>query len=529
MKRGVSVGNYLNIGNAGFQAIKKGYYVDKTKMISFINGTLGTMDKLTCVSRPRRFGKSFAAKMLCAYYDKSCDSRELFADLQIAGDPSFEKNLNRYDVIYLDITWFISNASDIKNTVTDLQREVVKELCSAYPEAEKEGTIPKMLANVTEATGNKFIIIIDEWDALFREAKNNTELQKEYIQLLRSLFKSGLTDKMIEAAYITGILPIKKYGTQSALTDFDEYTMLQPEPLEEYVGFTEDEVRGLCEDSKLDFSEIQSWYDGYILGDGVHIYSPKSVLDAVRRNRLGSYWTQTETYESLRIYIDMDEDGLKEAIVQMLGGAHYPIDIGTFQNDMTSIKRKDDVLTLLVHLGYLAYNTNEKTVVIPNEEVRQEFVRAVTMGKHTEVANLIRTSENLLKETLNMNQEAVAEAIEKAHSAGTAPLFYNDEQALRSVIRFAYISCVDEYLRVEELPTGTGYADVVYLPKRGSTMPILLIELKWNKTEEGAISQIKKNNYPQGLEAFGSEILLVGINYDVKSKKHTCIIEKHVK
>jgi hypothetical protein len=225
----------------------------------------------------------------------------------------------------------------------------------------------------------------------------------------------------------------------------------------------------------------------------------------------------------------MDEDGLKEAIVQMLGGARCVIDVNTFQNDMTSIESKDDVLTLLIHLGYLAYDADEKTVYIPNEEVRQEFMRAVKNGKHKEVAKLIKTSDRLLQATLRMDGEIVAEAIEEAHSAGTAPLFYNDEQALRSVIRFAYISCVDEFLRVEELPTGIGYADVVYLPKKGSSLPIMIVELKCNKSAQGAIDQIKRRNYPQVLEGFGSDILLVGINYDEKSKKHSCLIEKYVR
>jgi hypothetical protein len=522
------MGNYLNLGNAGFQTIRNGTYVDKTGLISYINHTLGSMNKFTCVSRPRRFGKSFAAKMLCAYYDKSCDSRSLFEDLEIAKDSSFEKHLNQYDVICLDMTWFIADSENVKDVVKDLQKDVIKELSTIYPNVSIERTLPRMLSSITEATGNKFIIIIDEWDALFREAKNDTELQKEYIQLLRSLFKSSLTDKMIQGAYMTGILPIKKYGTQSALTDFIEYTMLQPEPLEQYVGFTEEEVRDLCKNSKLQFSDIQHWYDGYIIGDGIHVYNPKSVIDALTRNRIRSYWTQTETYESLKIYIDMNEDGLKEAIVQMIGGAHYTIKTITFQNDMTSIQNKDDVLTLLVHLGYLAYDADKKKVYIPNEEIRQEFITAVETGKHKEVAKIIQNSDQLLKATLRMDSETVANAIEEAHSAGTAPLFYNDEQALQSIIRFAYISCVDEFLRVEELPTGIGYADVVYLPKKGSTMPIMVVELKWNKSAEGAIAQIKNRNYPQVLEGFGSDILLVGINYDEKSKKHTCMIEKYI-
>ncbi|MCM1221167.1 MAG: ATP-binding protein [Lachnospiraceae bacterium] len=524
------MGNYLNVGNAGFHSIRKSRYVDKSQLISFVNGTLGTMEKLTCVSRPRRFGKSYAAKMLCAYYDKSCNSEKLFDDLKIAQDKSYREHLNRYDVLYLDMTWFISIASDIKNTVSELQEKVIRELQEFYPDARKEKTLPEMLAEIYETTGNKFIIIIDEWDALFREAKNEGALQRQYIQLLRGLFKSGSqTDKMIEAAYMTGILPIKKYGTQSALTDFREYTMLQPEPLDSYMGFTEEEVCDLCKESKLDFQDIQGWYDGYTLGNHIHIYSPKSVIDAVVRNRLDNYWTQSETYESLKIYIDLDEDGLKESIVQMLGGTRVKIDTGTFQNDITTIKTKDDVLTLLIHLGYLAYDADTKSVFIPNEEVKQEFIRAVVSGKHKEVSRLIRNSDQLLEQTLCMEEEAVAAAIEKAHEEGTAPAFYNNEQALRSVIKFAYISCIDNFLRIEELTSGKGYADVVFFPKKISAMPVLLIELKWNKTAEGAIKQIKEKNYPQALQNYGGDILLVGINYDAKTGKHTCRIEKYEK
>jgi hypothetical protein len=521
------MGNYLNIGNDGFEMVRKGKYVDKTGLIAFINSTLGTKRKLTCVSRPRRFGKSFAAQMLCAYYGKGCDSRELFYGLKIASDESFEEHLNRYDVIYLDITTLISSVSDIKNIVSEIRKKVISEVREAYPDVKQDDTIFETLSNVAEATGNKFFIIIDEWDALFREAKNDTELQKEYIGLLRSLFKGALTDKMLIGAYMTGILPIKKYGTQSALTDFKEYSMLEPKMLEEYVGFTEDEVKNLCDEYGMNFEEMKRWYDGYSFTNVSSVYSPNSVMEAVLNRKIGNYWTKTETYESLKIYIDMNEDGLKEAIVQMLGGAKCRIDVETFQNDMTSITCRDDVLTLLIHLGYLAYDEKSESAYIPNEEVRREFVRAVKYGRHKEVARLIQNSDRLLQATLAMDSETVATAIEEAHSAGTAPLFYNDEQALRSVIRFAYISCIDEYLRIEELPSGIGYADVVYLPKKNSNKPIMVVELKWNKTAEGAITQIKNRNYPQVLEGFGSEILLVGVNYDEKSKEHTCVIEKY--
>ncbi len=378
------MGNYLNVGNAGFATAVKGIYVDKTEMISYINDTLGTMDKLTCVSRPRRFGKSLAAKMLCAYYDKSCDSRALFDGLAIARDPSFEKHLNQYDVIYLDITEFTSDAlvkGSTREIVRTIECRVMQELREVYPTVEEQNSLPNLLCSITEATGNKFIFIIDEWDALFREAKEDVGLQEEYIGLLRGLFKnSGKTDKMIEAAYMTGILPIKKYGTQSAVSDFREYTMLTPGKLAKYVGFTEAEVKALCQEYAMDFEEMKRWYDGYSFSRTNSVYSPNSVMEAIRSEEFGSYWTRTETYEALKIYIDMDMDGLKEAIICMLGGERVRIMAGSFQNDMTSMKSKDDVLTLMVHLGYLVYDAKEKAVFIPNEEVREEFVLAVTKG-----------------------------------------------------------------------------------------------------------------------------------------------------
>lgn len=523
------MGNYLNIGNGGFRSIRKGLYVDKTGLISYVNETLGTMKKLTCVSRPRRFGKSFAAQMLCAYYDRSCDSRELFEGLEISRDPSFERYLNQYDVIYLDITWFLSTLQgDKEEIVAYIQKQVIQELDEAYPgtAATCGESLPETLLKISAATGNKFIFIIDEWDALFREAKNNETLQKEYIQLLRGLFKSSLTDKMIEAAYMTGILPIKKYGTQSAMTDFAEYTMIAPKKLAEYVGFTETEVRQLCETYGMDFSEAKRWYDGYSFGRAGSVYNPNAIAMAMEDGEYGSYWTRTETYESLKVYIDMDFDSLKEDIMLMLGGQRCPVDVISFQNDMTNIQSRDDVLTLLIHLGYLAYDAKTKSVGIPNEEIRQEFVSAVKNGRHAELAGLIKESDMLLWHTINMEAEAVAAAVEKAHSVWTTPLFYNNEQALRSVIRFAYISCIDQFQEIQELPAGTGYADIVYLPKKGSDMPLLVVELKWNRTADGAVRQIRDRKYAEAFEGYGRGMLLVGISYDEKTKRHECVIER---
>ena len=522
------MGIYLNIGNAGFQSVRKGLYIDKTGLIAYINRTLGTKDKLTCVSRPRRFGKSFATQMLCAYYDKSCDSRELFCDLEIAKDTSFEANLNKYDVIYLDITWFISTVTDIKDIVSYLQEQVIRELRSIYVSVSEERSLPIVLARIAEITGRKFIVLIDEWDALFREGKENTDVQKEYIQLLRGLFKSSLTDKMIEAAYMTGILPIKKYGTQSALTDFREYTMLQPKKLAKYVGFTEKEVRELCRKYGMDFEEAKRWYDGYSFSKEDSVYSPNSVVQAIINEEFGDYWTETETYEFLKSYICMNEDGLQDAIVAMLGGSRCKINTRTFQNDMSNINSKDDVLTLLVHLGYLAYDSEKREVYIPNQEVADEFKNAVENSGWKGVSDALRASEKLLEATIQRDADTVAKGIDEVHEANVSVLAYNNELALSCAVTIAYYVARKDYTLVRELSAGKGFADIAFIPRKHTDKPAMIVELKWDETAEGAIRQIKEKKYACALEEYVENLLLVGINYDKKSKKHTCVIEKYI-
>ncbi|MCC8164128.1 MAG: AAA family ATPase [Lachnospiraceae bacterium] len=425
------MGTYLNPGNKGFRTIRNGLYVDKTGLIEYINKTINVSpDRLTCFSRPRRFGKSFAAKMLCAYYDKSCDSRMLFEGLEIAKKGSFEEHLNKYDVLYLDITRFISLADEVGKIVKDIQVSVIEELRQEYPKYVKadERNLADALVGISHGTGNEFIVIIDEWDALFREAKDNKDIQKEYVQLLRGLFKGGTaTDDTIAAAYMTGILPIKKYGTESALTDFQEYTMINPDALTDYVGFSESDVQNLCARTGMDFEKMKCWYDGFSFEGVTSVYSPNSVMLAIRRKKFRSYWTASETYESLKYYITRDFYGLKDAIVLMLGGQHVSVDTSTFQNDITSFDSKDDILTLLIHLGYLAYDEEEEEVYIPNFEVAEAFRSAVKNTEWREVNKSLLQADKLLKATLRGEAETVAEALELAHETCASSLAYNDE------------------------------------------------------------------------------------------------------
>lgn len=350
---------------------------------------------------------------------------------------------------------------------------------------------------------------------------------KEYLLFLRMLFKSSnTTSKIFAAAYMTGILPIKKDKGQSAVSDFKEFTATKPYMFAKYFGFTEDEVKRICSNYGMNFDEAKRWYNGYSFAKAESIYNPYSVMMAMSMGEYESYWKQTSIAENLVTYINMNFENLQSDILKLIAGEQLKVNVTNFQNDFQTFKSKDDVLTLLIHLGYLAYDSKEKRVRIPNEEVRLEFDGLLQNAEHTKLAKLIADSEKLLQDTLNGNEIEVVNSIVHVRNTNYAPMFYNNEQALRYVIKFAYIVCVDYYLKVEELPTGHGIADVVFLPKRDTSLPAMIVELKWNRTAEGAIKQIKEKDYPSLISEYTGDMLLVGINYDEDTKEHSCKIEK---
>lgn len=527
------MGTYVNPGNEGFKSILRGEYVDKTKLLALFDETLETPGMLVLVSRPRRFGKSYAAKMISAFYSAGCDSRELFCGLAIAGSPKWDAHLNRYNVISLDMAG-IMQASGTGGVVREISRVLLPELREVLPEAGArdaghDAELKSAMLDVVRATGRKIVFIIDEWDAPYRLAQASEQAQDSYADWLRGLFKdNSFTAEAVAGAYLTGILPMKKYAHQSAVSDFREYTMVDPLGYAPFVGFTAEEVEALCRRHELDLADVRRWYDGYELRDASRsydVYAPYSVMQACERGRTGSYWVSTEAYESLRPYIEMDFDGLQKDLVRAIGGASMPVDPDGFQNDMTTILTKDDVLTLLVHLGYLAYDAQERTVRVPNDEVRSELARAVKRSRHPRLMELMRDSAQLVEDIIAGREDKVAAGFARVHDRDCSPLFYSNEQALRAVVRSALVAAVDGYARVEELPSGKGFADMVYLPSRGSQMPALLVELKWNKPVDAAISQIAEKGYPDALRDLDVPILAVGVTYDAKTKKHSCRIE----
>ncbi len=519
------MGIYLNPDNAAFKkAVESEIYVDKSLLIAFTNKVLNTLQGNVCVSRPRRFGKSMAAEMLVAYYSRGCDSRELFRNLKIAEHPSFEKHLNKYNVIHLNIQRFMNRTDDIHAMLSMLETKVVRELKRAFPDVEfYEEDLVSILEEIYSQCSARFVFVIDEWDCVFRMRNADWNLQKEYLDFLRDLLKN---QPYVALAYMTGILPIKKYGEHSALNMFDEYSMTNADPIAEFTGFTEKEVKELCDRYDMDFEETKKWYDGYSLNT-YSIYNPKSVVEAMTRQKIDSYWTKTETYESLKKYIQMDSFGLREIITKLIAGEHYPVNSDKFQNDMVTFNSADDVLTLLIHLGYLTYDFDTETAWIPNAEVQREFINSIEDGGWEHVMHSIQLSDELLESTLQGDTDRVSEIIEQVHDENTSILQYNNENSLSCILSLAYYSARKNYTIHRELAGGKGFADLVFIPRTGCMTPAMIVELKWNISAEAAIDQIKKKQYVKCLKDYSGEILLVGISYDKDAeKRHTCMIEK---
>ena len=493
------MGIYLNPRSKGFQSsLNSEIYVDKTDLLEQTNRVLGTRQKFLCVSRPRRFGKSMAADMLAAYYSCGEDSSELFDGLQISRAESYRKNLNQYDVIKVNMQDFLSMAHSMDEMLEMLQRYLIRELTRSFEAVDffDRTNLIQMLKDIYAETDRAFVILIDEWDCLFREYQHDQVAQRKYLDFLRAWLKD---QDYVALAYMTGILPIKKYGTHSALNMFTEYSMTNPREMAEFFGFTEEEVRALCATYKRNFEEAQAWYDGYelVAMDGENpkiysMYSPKSVVDAMLSGLYDNYWNQTETYEALKIYIQMNFDGLKDAIVRMLAGDRVEINTGTFSNDMTTFQNRDDVLTLLVHLGYLSYHWMDKTVSIPNKEVSQEYVNAISTMDWHEVMRSVENSRKLVEALWNQDAKAVAAGIENVHDE-ISILQYHDENSLSCTIHLAFYFAREYYTIIRELPTGKGFADICMIPRKiHADKPAVIIELKWDKDAEGAIAQIKE-------------------------------------
>ena len=528
------MGEYLNPGPALFRRARNSQiYVDKTGLISRLNKVVNTEQEYVCVSRPRRFGKSMAANMVCAYYDRTVDAAMEFSGLAIADDPSFDTHRNSFDVVRINMQEFLSATHDIDRMIELLGRSVSWEISRSYPHVVffDDTDVIRCMSDVFTQTNRQFVIVVDEWDCPMREMQNDHDAQSRYLDFLRAWLKDR---SFVSLCYMTGILPIKKYGTHSALNMFSEFSMVEARQMAPFMGFTEEEVRALCETWGHDFEECRAWYDGYRLlasdNCSVEVYNPKSVVEAMLSGVFSSYWNQTETYEALKRYIDLDMDGLHGKVVKLVSGASVPVNVETYLNDMTSLASADDVLTLLIHLGYLGYDWVKAEAFVPNREVMGEFANSIERGDGWgEVSRAIQRSESLLNDLLRGDESAVALGVERAHEDASSIISYNDENALACTLRLAFFSAVRRWRIVREVPAGKGFADLVLIPLasvRG--VPGVVIELKYGAAATVAVDQIRERGYARFFEGLlpGSEVILCGISYDPKRKEHTCKIER---
>ncbi len=523
------MGIYLNPGYENFRrTLAADIYVDKTMMIDVINRFIDKGNNYICISRPRRFGKTIAGNMLSSYYSKGCDSHVLFDHLKIASVPDYEKKLNQYNVIKIDLNSEYQNTKNKDNLIWTISEKIKAEMRDVFSEIEIEDdeSLADCIVKIYAKTGQTFILIIDEYDVLVREQVSE-DLFAKYLSFLNGLFKSDTLRPAISLAYLTGILPIVRDKVQSKLNNFREYTILNAAHLSEYIGFTADEVKDLCKEHHIDFEECKNWYDGY-RQDGYEIYNPESVVMCIDERRFDNYWSRTSTYEAIAERIRMNFEGTKDAVVRMLTGEEVDVNVTKFLNTMNSFTSRNDVFTYLIHIGYLAYNAEEKTCRIPNLEVRQEWMNAIEAEpEYKETNKIIEASKNLLKETIAGNEETVANALDISHIHVTSNRGYNNEDVLQSAIYLSYIYALNHYVCTKEMTAGKGFADVVYVPVHPAPeRPAMIIELKKNKTAESAIDQIREKRYFDALEHYQGNLLFVGINYDEDDKTHTCRIER---
>ena len=526
-------------------------FVDKTDFIEKTNALFNTDGKLLAVTRPRRFGKTVTADMLSAYYSKGYAGRNIFDNLKISKEKKYAEHLNKYNVIYIDMNSikdkFISYKSDktlyiedIDDIVDFLQYLVIRDLKENKEYAEQISRDPligkKSLSSALEVickqTWEPFIFIMDEWDLIYREYRNETILQEKFIEFLRGLFKSKDGQACFALAYLTGILPIKKYNFQSALNGFDEYNMLSPGNYAPYFGFTEEEVAGIVKspDCMVSHQDLKEWYEGYKI-KGVDIYNPNSVCKAVSRNECISYWSGTSSNEEFVRLINTDFQGIKEDIINLIEGEEVTFSCANFQNDMVNIKDKNDVFSLLVCLGYLGCsetkNKYRKAAYVPNAEIRAVLIDIVREQNWYERMETIRRSENLLKAIKELDGATVATIIQDIHnSSSVALLDYNDEESLTYCVMTGLLwSTLDDYSCHREDQAGKGRVDLVYEPITRKH-PLILIEFKYDGSAEEAIAQIKTQEYFKRYAGQYRNIIIVGINYSTKTKDHRCLIEK---
>ena len=507
-------------------------FIDKSRILSFLNAQIEMKRRFHCVTMPSRFGKTYIADMVAAYYTNEGDSREAFKGLAIESDPSFEKHLNKHNVIKLDIAG-ICGGRPASELIKRIREKIDKQLSKLFPTEDFTPLSPaEAICELNERLGATFVFVIDEWDYLLRNYPEDVGLFDSYIGLLRSLFKNSEIKGAIDPVYMTGIMPIKRYGSMSALNEFSEFTMVAPDTLAPCFGFSEAEVKKVMEQSgtKLTLAELKEWYDGYRLEGIGEVYCPSSVSEACRRDTCRDYFAGSAAVSAITMGLKNNFISLEKEAAILLSGGSVQVDAREFSSDLSRLDTPNKGLTALIHAGFLRYDPRAKTASIPNREVAIRFYTAVkSLSFKGGLSELAKRSQDLLASTLAMDGNSVAKTFDELHRRLVSLFDKTNEAALSVLASVAYIDASDSFIALKEPNLGLGRADIALLPLRKGENPALVIELKVSDSADSAIEQIKAKEYYKPLEGYYGEVLLVGISFDKDTLKHTCKIERIIK
>ena len=516
----------------------KPYFVDKSLILQELCPLAEQGNNHICITRPRRFGKTIMANMVGAFFSKGRDSGDIFGSLQIGRTKEYEKNLNRYNVIYISFNELPRRCRTYDQYIERIEKNLTGDLRAAYPDQgiHEEDALWDALMKAFSSTGReKFIFVLDEWDFIFHRDFITDEDRKEYISFLSNLLK----DKpYVSMTYMTGILPIAKYSSGSELNMFIEFSMAAQEKFSDYFGFTQTEVQELYRrymertgKPAVSLEGLGLWYDGYYTASGERIYNPRSVAAALGNNRLANYWTSSGPYDEIFYYINKNVDDLKAALALMVSGEGVPAKIQEYAATSMELKTKDEIFSAMVVYGFLSYTDGK--VFIPNKELMDKFSEMLQREESLGYINrLAAESERMLAATLRGDTETMEEILEYAHNTETPLLAYNSEAELAAVVNLVYLSARDKYVIKREDKAGTGYVDFVFYPKTDKGADCIILELKVDHAPEEAIAQIRERNYALCFcgklgeeQVYTGRILAVGIGYCRKDKKHACKIE----
>ncbi|MCD7763624.1 MAG: ATP-binding protein [Lachnospiraceae bacterium] len=515
---------------------RKPYFIDKTEMLFELITLAEQGNNHICITRPRRFGKSVIASMVGAFFSKGFDSSSIFDSLKIAGDKRYREHLNQHDVIYIDFSEaanISNNYQDFIDSITGILRE---DLHEAFPDVKfwEKAAVVQDLRKIHEKTKKSFIFVFDEWDCIFHKQYTTNHDKECFINFLASLTKGT---GYVSLSYMTGVLPVAKYSSGSTINNFIEYTMATDDKFSEYFGFTESEVDELyrryeakVNERNVSREDLKFWYDGYHTPQSERMYNPRSVVLALDRNRIRSYWTTTGPYSEIADYIVNDIDGVRKDVALMVAGEAVPADVEEFAATAMHLSTKDEIFSAMVVYGFLNYEDGK--VHIPNKELMDEFAKTIRREKKLGyIYDLANASSRMLLATLKGDTKTMEEILQFAHDTEIPLLDYNNETELTAIVNLVYLAARDTYYVERENKAGEGYVDFIFYPERPGDDGIIL-ELKVDDTPETAIQQIKDKKYVlkfQGKMAekkrHAGRVLMVGIGYDKKKKDHHCKVE----